>query len=273
MMDLKLSATFLNYLSVWTGFQYSPGEVHDYYEPRTPGRYSILPSFFTILNGISPDYRKAVVVDFKWHYTHLNDFNYDEYQFSAEPRIRIGNKLWISGESSYTVQNNERGFVDFALKTDSSASIVYGRRDVYTFENILESRYMFKNDLSLSLRVRHYWSAGNYKQYYELQDDGYLKANEPLNYIQNVLPDQNNFNFNAFNIDLLFQWQFAPGSSLSLAWKNAILNEDYIVVRNYFDNLQDIFNFDQLNSVSLKVLYYFDAGYLKKKKASHTDIH
>ena len=81
----------------------------------------------------------------------------------------------------------------------------YGVRDVRTLTNILRCKYLFKNNLSLTLRIRHYWSYGIYDYYGDLDSEGY------------IIPDSNfegdaNFNFNAFNTDLIFGWQF-PWSS------------------------------------------------------------
>ena len=62
----------------------------------------------------------------------------------------------------------------------------------------------------------------------------------------------------AFNIDLLFRWEFAPGSELSLAWKNAIYNSNKDVGVKFVENLKNTLSSDQTNSLSLKLLYYID---------------
>ena len=71
-------------------------------------------------------------------------------------------------------------------------------------------------------------------------------------------------NYNAFTIDMIFRWNFAPGSELALAWKNAALADHDIVTNNYLTNLKDTW-LNQSNSVSLKVLYYIDYNNLKRK--------
>jgi hypothetical protein len=78
--------------------------------------------------------------------------------------------------------------------------------------------------------------------------------------------EDNNFSFNAFNIDMNLRWQFAPGSELAFSWKNAILtyNQSEITDR-FFGNLHNTLQAPSDNSLSLKVLYYLDYSYLKKK--------
>ena len=95
------------------------------------------------------------------------------------------------------------------------------------------------------------------KQFYELNTNGTLRNS---NYSGNF-----NSNYNAFNIDLLYAWRFAPGSELTLVWKNSIeTNHDY-VVNSYRENFDNTIDSPQTNSISLKIIYYFDYLYLKRK--------
>lgn len=112
--------------------------------------------------------------------------------------------------------------------------------------------------MSLSFRLRHYWSEAQYKGYYRLEGNGYLSEYDT--YVGN-----HNVNFNAFNIDMVFFWQFAPGSELNLVWKNSLLKRDVTVDTDYYDNFKTSLESPQNNMISLKVLYYLD--YLKIRKA------
>jgi hypothetical protein len=94
-----------------------------------------------------------------------------------------------------------------------------------------------------------------------LQDNGGILSEN----IPNIYDES----FNAFNIDLVFNWHFAPGSNLSVVWKNAILTDvtDYAETNiDFLKNFSNTLASDQLNSFSVKLLYYLDYMYLKKKK-------
>jgi hypothetical protein len=65
-------------------------------------------------------------------------------------------------------------------------------------------------------------------------------------------------NFNAFNIDMVYRWRFAPGSDLYIVWKNAIFGEEDFVHTDYFKNLDGLFKEAQTNSISIKVIYFLD---------------
>jgi hypothetical protein len=117
---------------------------------------------------------------------------------------------------------------------------------------------MFKNDLFLSLRVRDYWSKGEYDNYYTLLESGRLEPNR-------TYLTTNDFNFNAFNIDLVFGWQFAPGSAINIVWKNSIIEEESVIINDFFDNFNNTIASPQQNSISVKLLYYLDYQSVKRK--------
>ena len=175
--------------------------------------------------------------------------NEKNYQISA-PYQSLENESWSKGWPDKKDQK---------LNFDEYNNIIIGLRFIKTIENVISARYIFRNNLSLSIRGRHYWTGGYYKSFYNLSEDGYLIDN--ISYSQN-----HDFNFNAFNVDMVFQWQFAPGSSLNLVWKNSIYNESGEVIKSYSRNFNNTLDANQLNVVSLKVLYYFDYLYLRKKR-------
>ena len=51
---------------------------------------------------------------------------------------------------------------------------------------------------------------------------------------------------------------FAPGSQLSLVWKNGVDNQTSNIENNWFDNVEESFNLAQQNSLSLKIVYYLE---------------
>jgi hypothetical protein len=66
--------------------------------------------------------------------------------------------------------------------------------------------------------------------------------------------------FTAFNVDLVYTWQFLPGSELSVVWKNSILSTTGVLFGNYAEDINHIFDSPQSNSLSLKLIWYVDAG-------------
>ncbi len=253
----NLFATFLNYLSVFAGGGFTPGDSYDYFEPRTEGRYSKNVRYWYGFAGISSDYRKKFALDLNLNMSNFIDKYVSEgYNIRIMPRYRFNDNLTIKITSYFAFDPYNLGYAD----TEPNGNIIYGVRRLYTLENILGINYTFKNDMYISLNARHYWSTAEYRKYMTLLEDGELEDN--YSYTSN-----NDFNYNAFNIDLLYSWQFAPGSNMSIVYKNLIESDDVgiVTIPTYSENLKKMFHDPQLNSLSIKILYYLDYQYIRKR--------
>jgi hypothetical protein len=267
--DLGVStyARFTNFLSAWFRVSGTPVDSYDFYEPRVDGRYYVRPPGFKVKAGVSPDYRKKLVIDLKGTLRHSPRYNQSTYSFNTEPRFRANDKLMLSLEVDYAYSKNSIGYVDDTTGTDGNQDILFGKRNIDTWENILKANYKFNNKSSLSLRLRHYWITVEYNSYHDLTEEGGLLPSE--------YNELNDFSFNAFNVDMVYIWNFAPGSEINIVWKNAITTFEepgiinsilYEMESNYFRNLGNTLQSPATNSFSIKVLYYFDYQYLKRRK-------
>jgi len=229
---------------------------HDYYEPRVTGRYYANP-WFAFLNLFgATDARKPVGV-----YAYGGGYvkpAFEQYGYNCGGglNIRIGRRVKTAYDFDLNFEFNEPGYVN---KTDDEDIIYFARRDAKTMQNVLSFAYAVTNKAGLSFRMRHYWSGADAYNYSRLLNDGSLETDET--YTENH--DQN---YNAFNIDMILRWVFAPGSELSLAWKNTIYDEHDAVITDYFKNFDNTINADQTNSISLKVLYYLDYNMLRRNR-------
>ncbi|MDD5694666.1 MAG: DUF5916 domain-containing protein [Bacteroidales bacterium] len=251
-------ATFRNYLSLSIENYYRPIDEHDYYEPRVDGWYYTLPPIWAISGFLSPDYRKRFIADVLGEYYLTNLDHQRGYTLTVSPRLRISDKLFITLSLGYSVDLNDKGYVADSLNPGGQEVIIFGKRDVTNVTNSLTSRYIFNNKMSLSLKVRHYWKLGIYEKFYDLQTDGHL--------IPNDYSSDEDFSYNAFTIDMAYKWEFSPGSEIAIVWKNAIdlFNADD-VNESYFQNLDHTLSSPATNSISLRILYYIDSQYFKKK--------
>jgi len=247
------------YLFVMSNIRYRPTGMNDYFEPRVPGRVFNRPQYFEVDTWISSDYRKPLAVDVRVGYR--SEFG-TGYFYSIGPRLRIGDKFLFVYTFEYDQFSNQKGFVDM---TDEDDRIIFGRRDNITYTNSIEGSYIFSNKSWVSLNVRHYWSQVDYDKYYTLQQNGDLTPDP--GYSHNA-----DLNYNVFNVDLMYSWNFAPGSFLKLVWKNSIQERENIQANqfhSFFDNLENTLGSRQAqNSFSVKVTYYLDYKYLFRTSAS-----
>ncbi|MCU4174537.1 DUF5916 domain-containing protein [Carboxylicivirga sp. N1Y90] len=228
----------------------------NYDEPRVAGRYFNKPQGYNFNLFVHSDFTKMFNV-----YAYRGYFVRPENDLKANwvgvgLGLRLGQRINLDYELSYNTEENDYGYVD-----DTHVdSIHFSRRNLHTVENVLKMDYTFNNKLSLNLRGRHYWASVENMEYYLLQKNGDLKPNDEYK-------ENNDKNYNLFNIDMFVRWVFAPGSEMILSWKNIIEDETKLVNAKYLDNLKNTWKLDQTNTISLKVLYYIDYNNIFKGKA------
>ncbi len=257
--DIKTSSrtTLRDFTSINIGTNFQPKGSEDHFEPRVDGWIYKRPASHHFNIFISPDYRRTYVTDIKFQYTGTSEKGRNSVLFSLSQRIRLSDQFNMIIASEFKKDNKSYGYITDSLSLNNDHVIIFGQRDIQTITNTIESSYIFTNKASLSLRLRHYWIRATYNNYYNLNQDGSLAKNVYIN--------DNDFNVSAFNIDMVYTWNFAPGSELLLVYKNAIYTNIDNSVNNFFDNLKYTFDSPMINSFSIKILYYIDYQSLKKR--------
>ncbi|HTF03562.1 MAG TPA: DUF5916 domain-containing protein [Bacteroidia bacterium] len=240
--------TFRNFMTIGANWLTNPIVSYDFFETRTPKRYLLYPRNYELGGFLSSDYRKKLAWDLSSSYRIFLERNRSIFKYAISPRWRVSDKLFIVYRWEQELKNDNVGYVTSEVDGD----IVFGLRNLNTVTSTLTGTYIFTNRMGVSLRVRHYWSEVAYKQYFLLNANGTLA---PYAYGGNA-----DLSFTAFNVDLVYTWQFLPGSELSVVWKNAILSTTNVLFGNYQEDLNHIFDSPQSNSLSLKLIWYVDAG-------------
>jgi len=253
-VSFTVNTKTIKFLSLWGTFSSYFSERYDYYEPRTEGYFYIASRLNSVDFGFSSDYRKPFALDGDFYYKRSHGIKKRAFNFSLNPIVRVNNHFQFEMNGMLSIDKNANGFAG----RDSLNRPIFGKRNVTTVENSFSGKYMFRNNLSLTLRFRHYWSVGEYQSFHRLLESGRLLFEEGT-------PEFDNFNFNSFLVDLVFNWEFAPGSNLTLVWKNSIVDEQNYVIPDYWDNLSHVFDKSQTNLFSLKFVYYLDYNSVIKR--------
>ena len=252
--DVELDAFFItiNRLAYGANIEANIGDQYDYFEPRVEGRYFRQQGVFEAGAWISSDFRKKLAVEANINYAKRYTLDNYFYGIEIEPRYRFTDKFQVIYAFDYGTLINEQGYVDEL----EDGSIIFGTRDVKNIINTLSGKLSFNTKSALSLSFRHYWSPVQYEdQYYVLNDDGTLSN---ASYAEN-----NDINYNIWNLDLSYTWQFAPGSFLTALYRNSIFNEDDLSYIDFGENLNNLFEESINNIVSLKVIYFLDYNKMK----------
>lgn len=253
-INISSHGTFKNHISAGVFALYRPYEKHDYFEARVENRLFVQPATHYLEAWISTDFRKKLALEVSVGGNPTNDYGTKSFEFTVEPRYRPNDRLLIVLRTRFIDNKNNIGFVEY---TENEDTVFFGKRNILELENRVETRYIFNEKASLSFDLRHYWSTVEYNNFYILRNDGGLNNDD--SYTENP-----NINFNYFTVDLAYRWIFAPGSELSVVWKNSIFTDSEMIEKDYFNNLSDTFKAEQTNSFSVRLLYYLDYLYLKR---------
>ncbi|MEQ8909701.1 MAG: DUF5916 domain-containing protein [Vicingaceae bacterium] len=250
--------TLRNFFTFGLNAGLEPIETFDYFETRTFDRYYQFPTNYSVGGFISSDYSKPFALDGRFSYRKFDELGRYNLSFELEPRFRPNDKLFFTPGYINTQRKNEMGYLQTVNDT-----ITFGRRDVQIHEAYVNGSYIFNNKMALSLNLRHYWSTAEYNRFNDVNEEGELT---PSNY-DTYLADgttENDISFHAFNIDLIYRWRFAPGSDISIAWKNSILQNGTPMGRSYYRGLENALSAPQVNNFSIRLLYFIDYLSLKK---------
>jgi len=243
--------------NVW--FNARPFATYDYFEPRVDGRFYRQPTRQRAGFRIGTDGRKRFRLSLRSGFSNFGEPGRYSLDWEVAPRFRVNDKLTFALEVSSDYNYGDVGYVNqlesktpppSETKKSPEPDVIFGRRDRTTVVNEFNTKYTFTNRMELTLRTRHYWSQVQYDGFHLLGADGRLD--------KSGYQDEHNTNFNAFNVDMVYRWRFAPGSDILLVWKQAILDSEEQAVSNYFDNVNGLFNNPQSNQLSLKIVYFLD---------------
>jgi hypothetical protein len=236
-----------------------PLGTNNYYEPRVWGWVYKEPWSMQAELSIETDQRKLFRLQSELDIYLVPEIQNFNYTVSLGPRFRFSDQFTVSLSFEYDMDLNDRGWVNTLYDSVQNPVIWFGRRDISTFNNILNIKYIFNTKASVTLRARHYWSTASYLEYYQLGSDGNLTRAD--------YPYREDLSYNAFTVDLQFVWYFAPGSEISLVWKNNINVQEQPSNLNYWQDLSNTISSPQANSLSVRILYYLD--FLSIKKLFH----
>ena len=259
--EAELSANFLmkNFSSIAFVTTSNPRQALDIYEPRTTGLFFTRPKAWRTSIRYGTDSRKPSQLQITGAFkTFTLPENHYQLELGVLPTVRAGNHLLITASSQFYLHRNNQGF---ATKPDATTT-VFGLRQEQNLENIAQIQYFFSAYSNVSFRARDYWSRIRYDSYYTLDQDGSLQS---FSYNGNA-----DANLNIFNIDMIYTWQFRPGSFLSLSWKTNINHNTKSRDDKYFASLSEALNAPQFTTLSLRILYYLDysqvRGMVRQKK-------
>ncbi len=261
-IEASANATLKNYTTISMRINLSPYEKNDFYESRTNDLLHPVKRSKSINGGgwISTDYRKKLAIDIGGGGNIQPLYKGYGYRWRISPRYRINDKISLRYVLSIRNEYNDIGFVTndtlSYLIEPPQIDYIFAKRNTKMITNVLSANYILNNKIDLSIKLRYHLDQVINIEFKTLGENGYLNENQ---YNKN-----HNINYTTWTSDIAFNWRFAPGSQMSLVWKNSIENESNTLTNHWNENIEESFSLAQLNSLSLKIIYYLDYLYLRK---------
>ena len=239
----------------WFGFNFTVNATYnDFYEPRYYGR--VFRNKGSV--GLYLWYESNFAKKFSWSANAFAGtggvFKRTSLDYGATGKIRFNSKFSIDHSFFMSNVKNQPGWA-----ANINDTIIFSKRNVTNIENVLSAKYSFTNRMGLTLRVRHYWTKVDPRQFYELDKFGDLQT--PVSPF--TLNRKQNYNF--FSTDMVYTWQFAQGSFINIVWKDISEMFSRSFEKNYVKNLTRTIEQPQFNSLSLRVIYFLDYLTARKK--------
>ncbi len=234
---------------------------NDFYEPRSYGRVFKNKSRYNFNGYWESNSAKKVSWGGNVSLGGGPLFNRRRYDGGLFWKIRFSSKFSFDHSLSLENSYNQPGWAwaDPNAMAGQPDTIYFSRRTLHTVENIVNFKYNFTNRMGLSLRIRHYWSKVDPKQFYVLDQYGDLQTPALNTVIKNVKQ-----NYNYVSLDMVYTWQFAQGSFINIVWKDINENFNRNFENNYFNNFGKTVerngynNLTQFNGFSFKIIYFLD---------------
>lgn len=251
----------------WTGVNYNP-EGTDIYATRwTPdwqhrGPLMTQPEAFNVWAGFNTDHRKS------WDIWINGDINRDS---EGSHGFDIGSGLsWtMNSRTNHNISlSHARQHSDAQWMTNldnpgggiADVSYIFGELDRRTWDLTLRSSVLFNRDQSLELYLQPFLTVGDYTNPRELAT--------PDSYDLRPFPDYDaksrDFAYGAVNLNLVYRWEYSPGSTIYLVWTHT---RDDLDRRAYHEenpaNFKNDFGADPLfdneaeNRFLAKISYWF----------------
>jgi len=229
----------------------NPLETYDFYESRITDRFVNIPENIYGMLYFSSNYNRKFAIDIKPYTTITSEKNRASFGLTVAPRYRFSNRLLFNYSFDIYNQKSDRGWVAF-----NGDDIIFADRDRRTITNELGMKYALNPKMTLNLATRYYWSYAENNQYLTLQNDGSLTANS-------TFTQNKNSNFSTWNFDLSYSWWFAPGSQISILYRNNASDYRTEIDKRLKNNFKNLFENNLNNIFSISIRYFIDYNSVK----------
>jgi len=131
---------------------------------------------------------------------------------------------------------------------------LFGDRDVDQYDFSLRGTVTFTRSLSLQFFTQVFLAKGRYENFTKLISPDDLLAFDYPNSLTHENPD---FNEKIFNTNLVFRWEYLPGSTFYLVWTQARYGNESVFDKTLSENFSGTFRLPMDNVLLAKISYWW----------------
>ena len=212
--------------------------------------------------GINGDDRKAIVPYLWFNWFRGDGGRSRSFNFGPEIDFKIAQRVTAAVSPSFTRRTSD--VQSLGSQTDSSnvTHYLFGHLEQKQFGLTMRVTYPFTPTMSLQVYAQPFIAKGTFTNVRQLSSDpraaNFNSRYQPYAdtaYTNNV----GGFNFKQFRSNVVFRWEYRPGSTLFLVWSQGRQGSKGIEgTRNFSGDLNDLFNMTPNNSFLMKVSYWIN---------------
>ncbi len=262
--DMNGYLEFRNRWGVFWGANYNPDGTNQYATRWTPDRsrrgplMSIPDNYFAYV-GFFTDRRRDFSLDVD--FTRSADEAGSRYhEIEVQGAWVVNSKLTCEIEMTYGWSHDDAQWVrnvDNPGGGIGDVSYTFAELDQRTWDLTLRGSYLFERDHSLELYFQPFLTFGDYGNLRELaRPDSYdLRPYDGFD-----VADED-FAFGAVNLNMVYRWEYRPGSTIFLVWTHARSDYDQRAFHGSVDGFANDFDLDRLFSKEAENRFLFKASY------------
>lgn len=203
---------FVNYWSIYGGI--NRNQEHQSNSHLRGGPAITIPGSISSWFGFESDFRKAISCGYEGDYWVADEGGSDFHRISPYVTVRPSGRFDIRLQPSYSINREDLQYVD-----EIDGTPVLGHLDMRVFSLTTRLNYTITPNMSLQFYGMPYIAAGGYSDFREVprtRADDYNDRFAPYDYL--AAADNPVFNFKQFRSNLVFRWEYSPGSTIYLVW-------------------------------------------------------
>ena len=212
--------------------------------------------------GINGDDRKAIVPYFWFNWFRGDGGRSKSFSFSPEIDFKIAARVTASFSPSFSRRTNDVQSLGPRQDSTNVTHYLFAHLEQRQLALTLRVTYPFSANMSLQVYAQPFIAKGTFSDVRELSANPraadyaarYLAYGDTA-YTNNI----GGFNFKQFRSNVVFRWEYRPGSTLFLVWSQGRQGSTGIEgTRSFGGDLDDLFNLRADNSFLVKMSYWIN---------------